>query len=85
MTNTEIYNDPIHINGTIDEQGHVTIRELNWEGQPYTIVAIGRQWDETDGRYVMAEAADGTRFELQLRREDLIWHVKRVWRVQMAA
>lgn len=85
MTNTEFFDDPIRVICTISEDGETALQSLTWRRQSYTIVAVGRQWDEADGRHVMAEAVDGTRFELQLRREDLIWRVRRVWRVQMVA
>jgi hypothetical protein len=83
--NTEFFDDPIRVTCSIDEQGHLTLQNLTWRGQPYSIVSVGRQWDEEDGRHVMAEAAEGTRFELQLGRKDLIWRVKKVWRPQLFA
>lgn len=85
MTKTEFFDDPISVTGSIDEQGEASLKNLTWQDHLYTIVAVGRQWVETDGRHVMVEAADGTRFEIELRREDLIWYVKRVWRSQMMA
>jgi hypothetical protein len=85
MTNTEFFDEPISVTCSIDDQGHTNLQSLTWQGRQYTIVAVGRQWDEDDGRHVMAEAADNTRFELQLRREDLIWRVKKVWRAQILA
>ncbi len=85
MTNTEFFDDPISVTCSIDNQGHTTLQSLSWQGRQHTIVATGRQWEAEDGRHLMAEAADGTRFELQLQRQNLIWHVRRVWRAQMAA
>lgn len=79
MENPEFCNDPVQVTGTIDDQGQVNLQSLTWRGQWYSIVALGRQWSEEDGRHVMAEAADGTRFELQLSRLELIWYVRRVW------
>ena len=46
------------------------------------------RWEDVTAEWVrdvLVEAADGTRFELQLRREDLAWRVKRVWRAAAAA
>jgi hypothetical protein len=80
MVNTEFFNEPVTVSCTIDHQGHTTLQSLTWQDERYSIVTIGRQWDKDDGRHIMAEAVDGTRFELQLRREDLIWHVRKVWR-----
>jgi hypothetical protein len=85
MENPEFCNDPVQVTGTIDDQGQVNLQSLTWRGQRYSIVALGRQWSEEDGRHVMAEAADGTRFELQLSRLELIWYVRRVWEGWMAA
>ena len=80
---TEFFDDPIGVICAINEQGHTNLQNLTWRGTQYTIVAVGRQWNEETGRRVMAEAADGTRFELELRREDLIWRVNKVWRAQI--
>lgn len=85
MANTEFFNDPVTVLGTIDEQGQVNLQSLTWREQRYTIVTVGRQWSEEDGHHVLAEAADGTRLELLLSRQNLIWHVKKVWWAQLAA
>lgn len=85
MENPEFYNDPVQVTGTMNDQGQVNLQSLTWRGERYTIVALGRQWLEADGRHVMAEAADRTRFELQLSRQELIWYVRRVWGGQMVA
>ncbi|MEW5959590.1 MAG: hypothetical protein AB1801_17845 [Chloroflexota bacterium] len=82
MINTEIFFEPIHVTATVDALGQVNLQNLTWQAKTYPIVAGGRQWTEAEGRHVMAEAADGTRFELELRREDLIWYVRKVWRRQ---
>ena len=85
MTDTEFFNDPIRVTCSIDEQGQTNIQSLSWRDKPYTILVVGRQWDDADGRHVMAETADSTRFELLLPRNDLIWRVKRAWRPQILA
>ena len=85
MVNAEFFDDPIEITLTMDSQGQISMQNFIWQGQQYPVVAVGRQWDEDDGRHVMAEAADGGRFELQLRRQDLIWYVRRVWRTEFFA
>ena len=83
--NTEFLDDPIRVTCSIDEQGNTNLQNLTWDGTQYTILAIGRQWDDDDGRHVMAEAADTTRFELLLPREDLIWRIRKAWRVSAMA
>ena len=85
MSNEEFFDEPVSVVAAMDEEGNLNLQRITWQAKKYTIIAVGRQWDEADGRYVLAEAADGTRFELQLRREDFVWRVKRVWREQFAA
>ena len=84
MINTEFFDDPVSVTVSVDAQGQTTFQSISWQEQRYPIVTVGRQWDDEDGRHVMAEAVDGTRFELQLRRENLIWYVRKVWRGQAA-
>jgi hypothetical protein len=85
MSNPEFFDDPSGVTCAIDERGQVNVHSLTWRGERYAIVATGRQWDEADGRYVLAEASDGTRFEAHLRREDFAWRVTKVWRAVMWA
>ena len=85
MINEEFFDEPVSVVATMDEEGNLALQRVTWQAKKYPIIAVGRQWDEADGRHVLAEAADGTRFELQLRREDFVWRVKRVWREQSAA
>jgi hypothetical protein len=85
MTNEEFLDEPVRVVAAMDGEGKVDPQRVTWQARKYRITAVGRQWDETGGRHVLVEAADGTRFELQLRREDLAWRVKRVWRATAAA
>jgi hypothetical protein len=85
MSTTEFFEDPIKVTGSMDAQGQVTLQRVTWQGHQHTVVGIGRQWDDETGRRLMVETADGAHLEIQLRREDLIWYVRRVWRQQMAA
>ncbi len=85
MTNTEFFDEPITVTGTIDNQGQASVQTFTWQAQQYPIVTMGRQWEDEAGRHLMVEAGDGTRFELLLRRRDLIWSVQRVWRIQFTA
>jgi hypothetical protein len=84
MTNEEFFDEPVRVVAAMDDEGNLNPQRLTWQRRKYRISAVGRQWDEADGRHVLAEASDGTRFELQLRREDFIWRVRRVWRVLLA-
>ena len=80
MTNEEILDEPARVVATMDDEGKLDPQRVTWQGRQYRITAVGRQWDEAGGRHVLVEVAGGTRFELQLRREDFTWRVKRVWR-----
>ena len=82
---TEFFDDPIGLTCSIDEQGQVKVQRMVWQERAYTIVTEGRQWRDEEGRHAMVQAADTTRFEIVLSREDLIWRVKKVWRPQAAA
>ncbi len=84
MSNPEFVDDAIGVSCAINETGQINLHNLTWQGQQHTIVVVGRQWDEADGRHVLVEAGDGTRFEVQLRREDFSWRVRKVWRRQLA-
>jgi hypothetical protein len=85
MAHEEFFNDPVKLICSIDEQGHTMPQTLTWKEEPHTVVSVGRQWEEENGRHVLAEVADGTRFELQLNRDDLVWYIRRVWRAVIAA
>ncbi len=80
MTNEEFLDEPISVVAAMNESGEVNPQRVTWQSRKYRISAVGRQWDEADGRHVLVEAGGGTRFELQLRREDFTWRIKRVWR-----
>jgi hypothetical protein len=83
MANEEFFNDPVTVTASIDDTGHIIPNSLTWQERHYTLIAVGRQWEADDGRYVLVEAGDGTRFELQLSRQDLLWRLRRVWRGQL--
>jgi hypothetical protein len=85
MVNVEYFDEPVSVAASVNGEGQVTLQKMTWQDRSYTIVAIGRQWDEEDGRHVLAESAEGMRFELQLSRQDFIWRLKRAWREQLAA
>jgi hypothetical protein len=82
---TEFFNDPINLTCSFDEQGQINVQSIVWQKRAYTIVAVGRQWMDEAGRHIMAETADGSRFELELSGDDLLWRVKKVWRSPMVA
>jgi hypothetical protein len=85
MTNEEFLDEPASVVAAMDSDGNLSLQRVIWRGHKDRITAVGRQWDEAGGRHVLVEAADGTRFEVLLRREDFAWRVKRVWRALGAA
>jgi len=85
MTNEEFFDEPASVVAAMNDEGNLSPQRVTWQKHKYRIISVGRQWDETDGRHVLAEAADGTRFELQLRRQDFAWRVRRVWRAPLVA
>lgn len=80
MSREEVLNDPITVTASIDKQGTTNPSDFVWQDQPYTIVAVGRQWETEDGRHILIEIGAGDRFELQLARADLRWRLIRAWR-----
>lgn len=79
MSEMEMLDEPVTVETVSDSQGQVAVQRLKWREQAYTVISMGRQWDEPAGRHLLVETAGGTRFELELRREDLRWRVRRVW------
>lgn len=85
MNHEEFFDEPVSVTAVMDEEGKLDPQRVGWQGHKYKVIAVGQQWDEADGRHVLVEVAGGTRFELQLRREDFVWRVRRVWRALAAA
>jgi hypothetical protein len=85
MNHEEFFDEPARVTVEINGEGHLNPHRVVWQGHNYKVIAVGRQWDEADGRHVLVEAVGGMRFELQLRREDFAWRVRRVWRAVEAA
>jgi hypothetical protein len=79
MTNMEFLDEPISVVASTDKQGEITPQGITWRNRQYQIMTVGRQWDEGVHRYLLLEATDGTRFEVEFCREDLCWRVKKVW------
>ncbi len=76
---TTFHDDPVEVSSTLRADGHLIVHQLTWQGRNYPIVTMGRQWADAAGRYALIEAADGTRLELHLNRESLLWRVRKVW------
>ena len=81
----EFFNDPIAVTAEISLDGQTRPTQLTWRGQKVSLVAVGRQWESESGRHVLVEASNGARFELQLSRSDLVWYLKQMWPIALAA
>ena len=84
MADTKFFNEAITVTASIDPDGQTIPKVLSWQGENYTLTAVGRQWEADDGRHVLVEAANGDRFEIQLSREDLLWYMRRAWQEELA-
>lgn len=85
MTETEYVDEPISLTCSINVAGHTIPKKMIWNKQTHTIVVVGRQWDEEEGRHIMIETGDGTHLEIELSRADLIWRIKKIWRSPIVA
>lgn len=75
----KIYDEPIDVTASIDIEGQITPRWFTWQGKSHTVVNVGRQWTSEEGRHVLVMTGDGSRFELQLSRQSLVWYLRRAW------
>ena len=85
MTHEEFVDERVSVVAAMDDEGQLNPQRVTWQARKYRITSVGRQWDEDDGRHVLVEVTNGTRFELLLRREDFVWRIKRIWQAPMAA
>lgn len=85
MTDTKFIDTVVGITAFMDEQGHIHPQQMVLHGRSVTIVSVGRQWQSDSGRHVLVETADGARYELLLSRVELLWRIKRLWPLEMAA
>lgn len=85
MTHPEFYNDPISVTAIIGLDGQTQPTRLTWRGVHFNLVSVGRQWESESGRHILVEASDGARFELELSRSELVWYLRRLWPVSLAA
>lgn len=79
MTNEKFYDDSIGLTVSANHEGELTPISFNWQGKQHTVTSVGRQWTSDEGRHVLVMTAAGSRFELQLSRQDLAWYLKRAW------
>ena len=85
MSMSQSLNTKVTVTASIDQDGHTRPRTILLRGQTLTVIAIGRQWETEEGRYVLVEMGNGTRYELLLSRRELTWRIKRAWPITLAA
>ena len=85
MSTSQVLNTKIAVTASIDQTGQTRPSTILLHGQTLSVIAIGRQWEATEGRYVLVEVGDGARYELLLSRRDLTWRIKRAWPISLAA
>ena len=79
MADLEYLDEPVLVTTKSAPDARLAPQLVVWRGRHFPIVTVGRQWEEETGRHVLVEANDGTRFELQLGRDNVSWRIKRVW------
>jgi hypothetical protein len=52
---------------------------FTWRGRRWSVTGVGRQWDDADGKHVLIEVPDGSRFELCLTAAQGSWRLLRAW------
>jgi len=79
MTDMEFLDEPVMVTSSTDAQGQIIPQSVTWRKRTYTIVTVGRQWEQEGNRHILIEASDGTRFEVMLDRSNLGWRIRKVW------
>jgi PncC family amidohydrolase len=79
VDNTWLGDQEVAVEAQFQADGEIQPTAFTWRGSRRTIAGLGRQWDESDGRHVLVEATDGSRFELCLTSADHTWRLKRAW------
>ena len=79
MTDPWIGNDTVTVEAQFIPEGEVRPTSFTWRERRWTIVGLGRQWDDADGRHVLVEAPNGSRFELCLISPKGGWRLLRAW------
>jgi len=85
MTIEQFPDKVVAVTATIDQNGKTMPIDLTLQGKTHSIISVGRQWETEEGRHILAEIANGERYELQLSRINLVWRIKRAWLTEMAA
>ncbi len=77
MNSPQFLDDPISVEAHLS--GKLLYPEaLDWRGQTYAVVSVGRQWTEDNAPHVLIELHDGCRMEIKLL-ADLSWRLCSYW------
>jgi hypothetical protein len=79
MDNVWIGNEAVAVEAQFLPDGEIRPTAFTWRGRRWRIAGLGRQWDEANGRHVLVEATDGSRFELCLTSTQSSWRLLRAW------
>ena len=69
--------EPTAVDARFDADGAVRVRRFTWKGTHLDVSDVGRQWVDEDGRHVLVMVGGRRTFELDLRRDSLIWWIVR--------
>lgn len=69
-------NDPLAVEARFEPDGSIHPAALIRKGKRIEVEAVGRQWDEDDGRHILVMSA-GQQAELVFRAADGSWHLRR--------
>lgn len=79
MDNVWIGDESVAVEAQFLPDGEIRPTAFTWRGRRWSVVGLGRQWDEADGRHVLIITPDGSRFELCLTSARTNWRLLRAW------
>lgn len=69
-------NDPVAVEARFEPDGSIQPVGLVLNGKRLNVQAVGRQWDEDDGRHILVMSS-GQQAELVYRAADASWRLRR--------
>ena len=73
----EFLDIPIQVEAHI-QNDRLQPQRISWRQQTYSVIGLGRQWAEADGKHILVETHDGSRMEI-LYTLDFNWRLQRYW------
>jgi hypothetical protein len=71
--------EPVAVEAHFLPDGKLRPAAFVWRGRRWTVRGTGRQWTDSDGRHVLVETSDASRFELCLSADGSAWRLRRAW------